>query len=76
MYLLFINTMRAGVAAGLIGGDGGNAGAAALEVASHNNYVALNRDYTSLGGKPFLGIENRIDVEDWLLHRERIIDDL
>ena len=68
-----MNMMQAGAAAGVaVGNDGGVNPVAAVG----NNYAKLSWDYTSLGGKPFLGTKDAIGVENWLLHCERIFADL
>ena len=40
------------------------------------DFAKLNKDYTSLGGKPFHGTESATDVQDWLDSCERIFEDL
>ena len=41
-----------------------------------NNYAILSKDHIRLGGKPFIGTEDAIEVKNWLLHCERIFADL
>ena len=73
MYQFFINMMWEGVTTGLVGGnaEGGNQEAPVV-----NNHAILSRDYARLGGKPFISIEDAIEVENWLLHCERIFANL
>ena len=40
------------------------------------DFAKLNKDYTTLGGKPFHGTESATDVQDWLDSCERIFEDL
>ena len=76
MYQFFINLMQAGAAAGAVGGNAVNTGGANPVAPLGTNYAKLSRDFTSLGGKPFHGTENGVEVENWLLHCERIFADL
>ena len=69
MYQFFMNMMQAGAAVGVAVGNVGGANPVAPV---GNNYAKLSRDYASLGGKPFLGTEDAVGVENWLLHCERI----
>ena len=73
MYQFFVNTMQARAAAGV---DVGNEGGANPVAPVGNNYAKLSMDYASLGGKPFLGTEDAVGVENKLLHCERIFADL
>jgi len=34
------------------------------EVAARNNYAMMSIDYSSLGGNPFMGMENAIEVKE------------
>ena len=68
--------MQVGAAVGVVGGNAANVGGENLEVPIINNYVVLSRDYARLGGKPFIRTEDAIEVENWLLHCERIFADL
>ena len=72
MYQFFVGLMQAGVVAGVVG----NVGGANPMAPVGNNYALLSRDYTSLGGKPFLGTESAIEVQNWRLHCKRIFTDL
>ena len=72
MYQFFINLMQAGAVVGVVG----NVRGSNLVALIRNNYTTLTRDYTSLHGKPFVGIKNAIEVENWLLHYERIFHGL
>lgn len=73
MYRFFMNVMQAGIDAGVAGG---NAGVGVLEALVVNNCAILSSDYVRLGGKPFIGTEDVVEVESWLLHYERIFTDL
>ena len=52
-----------------------NGGGAEVQV-PRADFAKLNKDYTSLGGKPFHGTESATDVQDWLDSCERIFEDL
>ena len=52
-----------------------NGGGAAVQ-APRADFAKLNKDYTSLGGKPFHRTELATDVQDWLDSCERIFEDL
>ena len=55
--------------------NGGNGGGPIVQ-APRADFAKLNKDYTSLGGKPFRGTESAMDVQDWLDSCERIFKDL
>lgn len=77
IYHFFVNTMQVGAAARLTGVNVGvNAGAAAPEVVARHKFAASSRNYTSPGGKPFMSIENPVEVDDWLIYCEKIFVDL
>lgn len=65
---LLVNLLQAGVV--------GNVGGANPVASIRNNYAELSREYTSLDGKPFVGTEDPVEVENWLLSCERICTDL
>ena len=51
--------------------NAGNGGGPIVQ-APRADFAKLNKDYTSLGGKPFQGTESAMDVQDWLDSCERI----
>ena len=51
-------------------------GGGAVVQAPRADFAKLNKDYTSLGGKPFHGMESATEVQDWLDNFERIFMDL
>ena len=51
--------------------NAGNGGGPIVQ-ASRANFAKLNKDYTSLGGKPFHGTESTTDVQDWLDSCDRV----
>lgn len=68
VYQLLANLLQAGAA--------GNVGGVNPLAPIGYKYVRLSRDYTSLGGKPFVGTKDAIKVENCLLSYERIFTDL
>ena len=55
--------------------NGGNGGGPIVQV-PRVDFAKLNKDYTSLGGKSFHGMESATDVQDWLDSCECIFEDL
>ena len=51
--------------------NAGNGGGPIVQ-APRADFANVNKDYTSLGGKPFHGTESATDVQDWLDSCERI----